>query len=75
MDERKLKMYYRYTKSRYRQIPVIRLGGEYLAKMGFKIGDTLCITLEHNKIAITKDLPGETEAGSAEAQPVRDSLD
>jgi antirestriction protein ArdC len=65
---RKLKVYYGHTGT-YRRIPVIRLRGDYLSKNGFKIGDIVNITLQNNNISITKNLPGEADAGSAEAQP------
>lgn len=68
---RKLTVYYGHTENTYRQIPIIRIGGNYLAAAGFKIGDKVLVTLEENTISITKRLPGETETGSAGEQPVK----
>lgn len=34
--------------------PVIRLGGKYLEEYGFKIGDTIDVTMEPQRIVITK---------------------
>lgn len=70
-DTRTLKVYYGYQGNK--RIPVIRLGGNYLTKMGFKAGDTIAITIEHNTIAIAKRLPSEADSGSAGEQPDRNS--
>lgn len=51
---RQLTVYYGFTKRKFRKIPVIRLGGDYLYTIGFRIGDKLLIELETNKIIITK---------------------
>ena len=51
---RQLTVYYGFTKRKYRKIPVIRLAGDYLTTIGFKIGDKVSIELETNKVVITK---------------------
>lgn len=68
---RTLTVYYGYQGKN--RIPVIRLGGKYLDTMGFKIGDKVTITMEHNSIAIAKDLPSEADSGSAGEQPDKNS--
>ncbi len=73
-NTRKMKVYYGFKQNSYAQIPIIRLGGDYLTSAGFKIGDTISITLEKDKISITKLLPSEAEAGSAGEQPDRNNL-
>jgi hypothetical protein len=50
---RKLKVYYGHH-GNYKQHPVIRLGGNYLASWGFKIGDVVELTFEENRLVITK---------------------
>jgi hypothetical protein len=39
---------------KYVQHPVIRLGGKYLRKNGFEIGDTLHVSIVHGIIFIAK---------------------
>jgi len=51
---RHITVYYGFTKVKYRKIPVIRLGGNYLTAIGFKIGDKLCVELADNKVTIIK---------------------
>lgn len=51
---RKMKVYYGHTKNTYKRIPVIRLGGAYLERTGFQIGDSIVVTVEENQIIITK---------------------
>ena len=70
-NTRTLKVYYGYQGNK--RIPIIRLGGDYLTKMGFKAGDMVTITIQHNNIAIAKQLPSEADSGSAGAQPDRNS--
>jgi hypothetical protein len=74
-----LKVYYLYRERKRQTVkskrttapfPMIRLSGNYLEEAGFAVGDSITVTLEKNKISISKDLPSETEPGSAEAQPV-----
>lgn len=52
--KRKLKVYYGHHGNSYKQHPVIRLAGQYLSKLDFKIGDIVEITEENQKITITK---------------------
>ncbi len=40
----------------YKRHPVIRLGGNYLSALDFKIGDTIAVSLSPGKIVITKVL-------------------
>ena len=75
---RTLKVYYGYHGPPYTKHPFIRLAGKYLTEMGFAIGDEIEVCIEQHRITITKKhrsgAPRETEAGNAEAQPVRDTL-
>lgn len=42
--------------------PVIHMGGKYLERYGFAIGDFIEVHLESNRITITKaELPKETQ--------------
>lgn len=66
---RRLKVYYSCIGKAFKQTPMIRLCGCYLANMDFKIGDRIDVTVGKNEISIRKVLPSEAEAGSAEAQP------
>lgn len=43
-----------YTRTPY---PVIRLGGRFLEKLGFSIGDSIQIDYQPRKIVITKGEP------------------
>lgn len=65
------KISYGYRRKKRR--PLIRLCGDWIEQMGFKIGDTVIITIQQNAIAIAKDLPGEADLGSAGEQPNRNS--
>jgi len=56
MKIRKMKVYYAHRKRAYTRYPVIRIGGDYLSKMGFRIGDILFVKLEVDKLVITKHL-------------------
>lgn len=76
---RTLKIYYGYHGKPYVKHPMIRLAGKYLSAMDFRIGDEIEVIFDASRIVITKRnlihvAPGETESGSAEAQPARDSL-
>lgn len=73
MSTRHLKIYYGYTNT-YQRHPVIRIGGHYLSKMDFKIGDKIVVSIQKNEISIKKVLPSEADLGSAEAQPDRNNL-
>ncbi len=52
-NSRRLKVYYGHH-GNYRRHPVIRLGGNYLEKMNFKVGDFIDIYIEENKIVIVR---------------------
>jgi hypothetical protein len=54
INKRTLTVYYGYHGRAYKRHPVIRLAGEYLSKLDFKIGDKIEITMEHNLILINK---------------------
>jgi hypothetical protein len=56
IKKRRLKVYYGHHGSSYKQHPVIRLAGKYLANLDFKIGDTVEISMELGRISITKIL-------------------
>ncbi len=49
-----MKVYKGHHYRSYKPHPVIRLGGSYLDKLGFKIGDALSIELSDGHIHITK---------------------
>ena len=51
---KQMKVYKGHHYHSYKPHPVIRLGGSYLAKLGFKIGDRLTIELTHGLIQIKK---------------------
>ena len=51
---KQMKVYKGHHYHSYKPHPVIRLGGSYLAKLGFKIGDTLNIEMSNGQISITK---------------------
>jgi antitoxin component of MazEF toxin-antitoxin module len=51
-----MKVYKGHHYHSYKPHPVIRLGGSYLAKLGFKIGDTLNIEMSDGQISITKEV-------------------
>ena len=52
-NTRILKVYYGYHGRPYKQHPVIRLKGKYLATLDFRIGDTVEISAELGRIVIT----------------------
>lgn len=52
--KRILKVYYGHHGNSYKQHPVIRLGGDYLTQMEFKIGDAIEISMQLGQIIITK---------------------
>ena len=52
-NNRKLKVYYGPNRD-YKPCPVIHLTGWYLARNGFKVGDEISVTLEENRIVISK---------------------
>lgn len=58
---RKLKVYYGHHKN-YKQHPVIHLGGNYLSRLGFKIGDEIELSMEAGRIVITKLQLKETDS-------------
>ena len=77
MSVRKLKVYRGHNNQSYKPQPLIRLCGDYLARLGFTIGDYVEIRGGNGVITITNHAtlrPSETDTGSAEAQPARDSL-
>ena len=51
---KQMKVYKGHHYRSYKPHPVIRLGGSYLDKLGFKIGDALSIELSDGHIHITK---------------------
>jgi hypothetical protein len=52
---RRRKVYYAfYDHEGGRPHPVIRLGGKYLEAFGFKVGDSIDVTLDFGRIVITK---------------------
>jgi hypothetical protein len=53
-----MKIYYRHHGNSNKKRPYIRLCGDYLSKMDFKIGDTIELIIESGQISITK-LPKE----------------
>ena len=59
---RRLKVYYGFHGPPYKQHPVIRIAGNYLSKMGFRIGDHVEITMEENRIVISKLLEKQNKA-------------
>ncbi len=74
-----MKVYYAYHGPPYVKCPMIRLAGNYLSAMNYNIGDEIEVAVGNEEIVITKRkqphvLPRETEPGSAEAQPARDTL-
>lgn len=52
--KRRLKIYCGYHSNSDKQRPVIRLCGDYLSNMDFKIGDSVEITIHKECITITK---------------------
>ena len=59
------KVYYAYYDHEYGPPhPVIRLGGKYLERFDFKVGDSIDVRLDFGRIVITKvrDLSGENKA-------------
>ena len=53
-NKRRLKIYYGYHGNSNKKRPYIRLCGDYLSQMDFKIGDEIEITMEQNCISISK---------------------
>ena len=51
---RKLKVYYGHHGPPYKQHPVIRIAGNYLAKLGFKVGDEIEVSMEANVLTVRK---------------------
>lgn len=51
--KRRLKVYYAH-RGKYNRYPVIRIGGDYLQKIGFAIGDSIDVELKSNSIIVTK---------------------
>jgi len=67
---RRLKVYpkYRFTKSKSKVVPEIRLCGKWLRDVGFQSGNFIEITSEMNKITITtteKDDKGDSSDNNA----------
>ena len=54
MPKRRLKISYGYHGNSFKKRPFIRLCGDYLSKMDFKIGDTVDITIHKKCITIIK---------------------
>ena len=54
VNKRQLKIYYGYHGNSDKKRPYIRLCGDYLSQMDFKIGDEIEITMEQNRILISK---------------------
>ena len=52
--KRRLKIYCGYHSNSHKKRPVIRLCGDYLDKMDFKIGEMVDITIYKECITITK---------------------
>ena len=59
-NKRRLKIYYGYNGKSNKKLPYIRLCGDYLSQMNFKIGDEIQIIVEQNHIFISKVLPKQT---------------
>jgi hypothetical protein len=59
-NNRKLKVYYGPNRG-YKYCPVIHLSGKYLTQNGFKAGDEINVTLEENRIVISKIQKTETK--------------
>lgn len=51
---RMLRVYYAHHPKRFGKYPVIRIGGEYLKRYGFGIGDKLEVKIGHHHVSITK---------------------
>ena len=54
VNTRRLKIYYGYHGNSNKKRPYIRLCGDYLSQMDFKIGDEIEITIDQNRILISK---------------------
>ena len=54
IKRRRLKITYSYHGKSFKKRPFIRLCGDYLSKMDFKIGDRVDITVFKDSILITK---------------------
>ena len=88
--KRVLKICYGYHSNSDKKRPFIRLCGDYLSQMDFKIGDKVEVTITKNRITITNlqwttvndlfstdailKISSEADLGTAEAQPNRNSL-
>ena len=58
---RKRKVYYGYYDSpEATPHPVIKIGGKYLEKLGFHIGDVIEVRLGFNEIIINKKVPSQS---------------
>lgn len=57
MEERKITVYKGSTKD-YTPVPRITLQGQWLASIGFSIGDRLTVKCEPGRLTIVKDEPG-----------------
>ena len=53
---KRIRVHYGHYKGWRNHYPVIRIGGKYLAKLNFDIGDTVEVTLEKDRITIAKVL-------------------
>lgn len=53
MEKKQLTIYYHYTQSN-KEVPLIRLQGQWLREFGFNIGEKIEVTLEENKLVINK---------------------
>jgi hypothetical protein len=54
MPKRRLKISYGYHGNSFKKRPFIRLCGDYLSKMDFKIGDRIEISMQQDCILISK---------------------
>jgi hypothetical protein len=54
INKRRLKVYYGYHSNSVKKRPYIRLCGDYLSQMDYKIGDAVDITIHKECITITK---------------------
>jgi len=51
---RKLKVYYTYHRNSKTRQPMIRLGGRYLSRLNFLVGDMIVISVEGRRLVIEK---------------------
>jgi hypothetical protein len=61
---RSMKVYRAFHYHARKSHPVIRIGGKYLAKLGFKIGDRISIELSSDCIHITKQESNERKVNT-----------